>query len=62
METIFNRPDRNFDSLEDSGLDVFTNRIGFISPPTYVALSNEEVQIAKWYIINNYQEMQPYLE
>ena len=61
METIFNRPDRNFDSFEDGGLDVFTNRVGYISPPTYVVLSEKEVEIAKWYIINNCQEMQPYL-
>lgn len=62
IETTFNRPDRNNDSLEDGELDVFTNKVGYISPSTYVALSDVELQTAAWYIINNCQEIQPYLE
>ena len=62
IETRFNRPDRNCDSLEDGGLDVFANKVGFISPPAYVVLPSEEVEIATWYIISNCPEIQPYLE
>ena len=65
IETKFNRPERNDDlgqQKRDGGLSIFSMNVrpfGFVD---YITLPLNKYDIARWYVLNNCEEIQPYLE
>ena len=65
VETKFNRPERNPDLIEDSGraqLSIFKSIDRSIRKASNVLLEEKQRRVAEWYILNNCEEVQPYLE
>ena len=64
IETIFNREERNADRVENvHGLAVFTQNVhpfGRITRATEV--SQQEREMAHWFVLHNSPELDPYLE
>lgn len=63
IETRFNRVHRNDDGGPRSEeLSVFSQQAQPFGAIERVELSQQEKEIAHWYILNNCQEVQPFLE
>lgn len=64
METAFNRPQRNVDGgVCGTGLAVFTQNVrpfGLMTRANNV--TNEEIDKAHWFVLNNSFELEQYLE
>ena len=65
METKFNRPKRNLDLTEDLGRTQLSV-LKFIGQPirkaSLVRLEEKHRRVTELYILNNFEEVQPYLE
>ena len=64
FETRFNRHERNDDrqNEEISSLSVFNQRARPFGKREEIQLPRKLIQKAHWYILNNCEELQPYLE
>ncbi|KAL5714361.1 hypothetical protein ACHQM5_016334 [Ranunculus cassubicifolius] len=65
IETRFNRKDRNFDGDiggEHTGLDVFTQNVRPLGASKNCEMSLEEFRKAEFYVLNNSDEVSPFLE
>ncbi|XP_026384463.1 uncharacterized protein LOC113280039 [Papaver somniferum] len=66
--TKFNREERNNDTSCDghgkkgTSLPVFSQTARPISGTTYKQLSKKEIEMAHWYLLNNCDELRPYLD
>ncbi|KAL3618609.1 hypothetical protein CASFOL_037691 [Castilleja foliolosa] len=62
IETRFNRDDRNNDiELEDS-LPIFSQKCRPVGSTTYLNLSVEELKPLTWFVFQNCEEVEPFLE
>ena len=62
IETQFNREERNFDVSKEGGLMVFSQKFRSIGASKYVEIAREELDMAHLYILNNCEEVEPYIE
>ncbi|CAL1383444.1 unnamed protein product [Linum trigynum] len=62
IETQFNAPERNYDIEEDGNLSIFSTKVRPIGGSQYVPLSDEELEMAHWYVLSNCEDVQPYME
>lgn len=65
IETHFNRPERNPDYVEtrpSSSISVFQQLARPFGKSTSIMLTQEELEKVRWYILNNTEKLQPYLE
>ena len=65
IETQFNRPERNADNIEarpSSSISVFHQRARLFGKPKAIMLTQDEREKVRWYILNNTEKLQPYLE
>lgn len=66
VETRFNHPERNYDGSneqENAGLSIFSMKTRpFGQVKDKASLSVEELDMAHWFILNNYEEFEPYLK
>lgn len=61
IETQFNREERNFVIEQNGGLLVFLQKIRPLGAGKYVELIDEEHEMGHWYILNNYEEVDPHV-
>lgn len=62
IETKFNKEDRNHgDDSDYSGLEVFSNKINLFGAHTLDFMPEKERTMCHWYILNNCDEVEPYL-
>ncbi|XP_022154246.1 uncharacterized protein LOC111021544 [Momordica charantia] len=66
IETRFNRIERNYDNVEDvennNELSVFSGRVRLLGGSQFKRLTSDGLKKAHWYILNNCDEVAPYLE
>ena len=65
VETKFNRPERNLDLNEDLGrakFFIFKSIVRPIRKASTIRLDEKKRRVAEWYILNNCEDLQPYLE
>ena len=62
IETQFNREERNFDMTKEGGLPIFSQKFRPIGGSKYIELSKEELNMAHWYILNNCDEVEPFIK
>lgn len=61
IETIFTRPERNYDGGEKKAtLSVFAQSVRPLGGYKMVSWSDEEMEPAYWYILNNCDEVEPF--
>lgn len=65
IETRFNREDRNFDGDnegQNNGLEVFTQNVRPFSASQYSEMSLKDFRKAAFYVLNNTEDVLPFLE
>ena len=65
IETRFYRQERNYDGCQENqgnGLFIFSGPIRLFGAPKYVGISQEELNVARLYILNNCPEIEKYFE
>ena len=65
IETRFNRQDRNYDGCQQEHvgrLSIFLGEVRLIGAPKYYTLTQEDLQVARKYILNNCVEIEKYFE
>ncbi|TYK21879.1 uncharacterized protein E5676_scaffold494G00120 [Cucumis melo var. makuwa] len=67
IETRFNRGDRNNDDIDDEeinncGLSIFSQHIRWLGGAVFRQLTPDELEKSHWYILNNCDEVKPYLQ
>ena len=65
IETKFNRDERNYDGgkeVNEKGLFVFSRSFYPLGGSKYEFLSQQDYEMIQWYILNNYEEVEPYFE
>ncbi|XP_039138806.1 uncharacterized protein LOC120276140 [Dioscorea cayenensis subsp. rotundata] len=64
IETKFNREERNYDGLKnmnDRQLSIFSTTVRPFGASKFNILSEQEFKMIQWYILNNCDEVEPYL-
>ncbi|KAH0655646.1 hypothetical protein KY285_030528 [Solanum tuberosum] len=64
IETRFNREDRNDDGFSNNCelvLDIFSKRFRPYRDGKYDVIPNKDFDIARWYVLNNCEEAEPFL-
>ena len=63
VETSFSRPERNIDhGLREAKLSVFMQIARPFMGSSMVEFTNADIEIAHWFILNNCEEVTPFLE
>ena len=62
IETYFNRAEQNFDMAKEGGLPIFSQKFRPIEGSKYIELRKEELNIVHWYILNNCDDVEPFIE
>ena len=65
IETKFNRDERNYDGGKETnnhGLFVFSQSVHPFGASKYDVLTHHEFEMIQWYLLNNCDEVQPFLE
>jgi hypothetical protein len=64
IETKFNREERNYDGGKDNDreLSIFSTSARPFGASKYETLSEQEFKKIQWYILNNCDEVEPYLQ
>ncbi|CAA0829649.1 Unknown protein, partial [Striga hermonthica] len=62
IETRFNRDDRNCDITTDDSLSIFSEKCRHFGATKLVELSEEEYNTLQWFVFQNCEEVQPFLE
>ena len=62
IETQFNKEKCNFDIDQNGGLLIFSQKFRPFGAGKYVELTYEEHEMGHWYILNNCEEVDPYVE
>lgn len=62
IETQFNQEERNYDVAENGGLPIFSQRFRPIGGEIYGSLTEKELNLAHWYVLNNCEEAKSYIE
>ena len=65
IETKFNRKERNNDrgkEMNEEGLFIFSRSFRPLGGSKYEFLSQQDYEMIQWYILNNYEEVEPYFE
>ena len=67
IATRFNRGDRNNDDINDEeinncGLSIFSQHIRWLGGVGFRQLTPDELEKSHWYILNNCDEVEPYLQ
>lgn len=62
IDTKFNQVDRNYDGeVKEDGLNVFSPKARPFGAYTYENLTNEEREMGHWYVLQNCENVEPYL-
>ncbi|KAL0534376.1 hypothetical protein IC582_028666 [Cucumis melo] len=66
IETRFNRGDRNNDDIDDEeinncGLSIFSQHIRWLGGVVFRQLTPDGLEKSHWYVLNNCDEVEPYL-
>ncbi|KAA0032050.1 uncharacterized protein E6C27_scaffold223G00070 [Cucumis melo var. makuwa] len=67
IETMCNRGDQNNDNIDDEeinncGLSIFSQHIRWLGGAVFRQLTPDELEKSHWYILNNCDEVEPYLQ
>ena len=62
IDTKFNQAERNYDGeVQEDGLNVFSQKVRPFGAYTYENLTKEEREMGHWYVLNNCENVEPYL-
>ena len=62
IETQFNREERNLGIEQNGGLSIFSQKFRPLGAGKYVELTHEKRKMGHWYILNNCEEVDLYVE